>query len=111
MGGAVRSAGFGRIGGEVRPSLYTPVHLPTSPWPDGRPPASATRRPAVRADVAIGVAIAAAVLLAVAVGAVVTKQRPVDVVPVDTASDEAPVLDAEADRLNRSAFGTQRLRS
>ena len=106
MDAARRSAGFGRIGGEARPSLYSPVHLASRPWPD-QPPAANGPHAVPRAPVTAGVVVIVAVLLAV-VAAVASRSRPATDAPRDVVSDAAPALEAEAERLLRSALATFR---
>jgi hypothetical protein len=100
---AGRSAGFGRIRGEVRPSPFTPVHLPSTPLASAMlPPAAARSRVAVSVVVALVVAAVAFVV------GVVAKARPGPATAPILIEGAAPVLDAEAERLGRSAFARQR---
>lgn len=104
MSGMVgRSAGFGRIGAHTRPSMYTPVH---SRPPSAQPPALAktTRSTAWKAAAAV------AALVLAGVAAVVLLDAPAAPVPGPRDAGTAGPLDAEAERLGRSAFATHRPR-
>jgi hypothetical protein len=107
MGGiAGRSAGFGRIGATTQTSLYTPVRLPNAPLVVAGVGASPPR---LRRRIAIGVAI---VVVAAAAAVVVTllKARPLPAAssPLQTTTERPRVLDAEAERLDRSAIVAHR---
>lgn len=104
-GTAGRSAGFGRIGAHTRPSMYTPVHSrPPSSLPLPPTPAPVTTRSTAWKAAAI---VAALVLAGLAV---VLLDTPVAPVPGEQDAGKAGALDAEAERLGRSAFATQRTR-
>lgn len=103
---AGHSAGFGRIGAEMRPSAYTPFHLSSAPQPSS-PPAS-RRHLRTRTWVALGVALVAAVATAALSGLFVKAPPPAQ--PLQASSKRIQALDAEAERLGRSAFARQRHR-
>lgn len=97
-GTAGRSAGFGRIGGEVRTSLYTPVHLASAPRPVG-PVRSPWTPLALSAGLAVVLAAATGLaLLLVGRGGPEAPPARVD------AGAPSPQVDAEAERLHRSAL-------
>lgn len=103
-GTAGRSTGFGRIGGELRASMYTPVHLATRPGTPVVLPAR-LRRPG-----AVGWALMiVAAFVGLAAGLVV-KARPEVLATRDLSAAPAPALDPEAERLGRSAFAAHRPR-
>lgn len=58
-----RSAGFGRIGGELRPSAYTPLQLPSTAAPAHSLPV--VRRSSLRSWTRLGTAVAVVIALAV----------------------------------------------
>lgn len=103
---AGRSVGFGRIGAEMRPSVYTPLHLSSAP-PASSPP-HAHRRIGLRGRIAAGVMLVAVVAAAALAGLFV--QSPPPAQPLEASSKRIQVLDAEAERLGRSAFARQRHR-
>ena len=101
------SAGFGRIGAETRPSMYSPYQFRSVASDASRQ--AARRRETWRKRIATGVLLVAIVAVAALAGLFV--QAP----SAPTASLEAvnlkpPALDAEAERLDRSAFARQRRR-
>jgi hypothetical protein len=103
---AGHSAGFGRIGAEMRPSAYTPFHLSSAPQPSVSPVAG--RRLRTRTWVALGVALVAAVATAALSGLFVKAPSPSP--SLDAAAKRVQILDPEAERLGRSAFARQRHR-
>lgn len=108
-GNAGHNSGFGRIGVKTRTSMYTPVHLASSPLPSGaREPA----RHASSTRALAGAAIAVLVVVAAALAAgVVLKLRAEPMAAVSVPGTLLPSLDHEAERLSRSAFATHRGRS
>lgn len=101
---AGQSAGFGRIGGETRASLYTPFHLASAPAPAVRPTV-----PGGLPRLLIGVAVAVVVVVALtSVVGLLPRARPAPTVLSEPSVAPAPVLDGEAERLSRSAFAMQR---
>jgi len=101
------SAGFGRIGAEMRPSAYTPFHLSSAPQASS--PSAASRRFATRTRIAGGLVLVA-VVAAAALAVLFVKAPPAMPLPLEASSKRIPVLDAEAERLGRSAFARQRHR-
>jgi len=98
------SAGFGRIGAEMRPSAFTPFHLSSAP--QASTPSAAGRRMAARTRIAGAVLVA--VVAAVALAGLFVTAPPAPSLPPEASSKRIQVLDAEAERLGRSAFARQR---
>ncbi|HEX4885666.1 MAG TPA: hypothetical protein VFX05_16090 [Casimicrobiaceae bacterium] len=105
---AGRSAGFGRIGETTRTSLYSPVNL--SSTPRAAPPSEARLpgRSRLARRIAVGVVIALVAAAAALVAGLVTRPAPS---PLEAASARPAALDAEAERLDRSAFAAHRRKS
>jgi hypothetical protein len=105
--GTSHSAGFGRIGAETRSSMYSPYQFRSVSSDAARQ--AARRREALRKRIATAVLLIAVVAVAALAGLVVMAP------PAPTPTREAvnlkpPALDAEAERLDRSAFARQRRR-
>lgn len=83
-----RSAGFGRIGGELRASTYTPLMLPSASTPSAPQPAQ--RRSAGRSWLVVGTAVALAVVAAV-LASVVFRARPSVALPPAVGDGKAAV--------------------
>jgi hypothetical protein len=103
---AGHSAGFGRIGAEMRPSAYTPFHLSSAPQASS--PTAARRRIGLRGWIVAGVVLVVVVTVAALAGLFVQSPQPAQ--PLEASSKRIQVLDAEAERLGRSAFARQRHR-
>lgn len=102
------SAGFGRIGAETRPSMYSPWQFRSVASDASR--AAARRRDVLRKRVAAGLAVAAVVVVVGALAGVFVNAPSVPPSSLEAVHVRPPTLDAEAERLGRSAFARQRNR-
>jgi len=101
------SAGFGRIGAETRQSMYSPYQFRSVASDETRQ--AARRRDALRKRIVTSVLLVAVVAVAALAGLFV-RAPSTPTSPLEAVNVKPPALDAEAERLDRSAFARQRHR-